>query len=176
MSKHAGPRQSTVSAYIDPKDILNQVLDAELDNLSAGQLLAISPVLSNALIKVLKLKNANRTAAALYLIQPASIDTPTPSLAVPNSVVAATFINRDHQHLIRLQVVVNGKTVITIVDTGSMLNVVLHAAWRKYMPHVSMNITCHINMGDVNGGQAQLRGYLKDVMLNTGSVESFASF
>ncbi|KAJ7023804.1 hypothetical protein C8F04DRAFT_1193111 [Mycena alexandri] len=66
--------------------------------------------------------------------------------------------------------------VIAIVDTGSMLNVVSRAAWRTYMSHHSMDITRHINMGDANGGQAQLRGYLKDVSMVMGGVETTASF
>ncbi|KAJ7720407.1 hypothetical protein B0H16DRAFT_1738829 [Mycena metata] len=44
------------------------------------------------------------------------------------------------------------------------------------MSHVSMDITRHINMGDANGGQAQLRGYLKDVSMVMGGVETTASF
>ncbi|KAJ6532995.1 hypothetical protein B0H19DRAFT_1325024 [Mycena capillaripes] len=150
MSKRAGPRQSAVSAYIDPKDILNQVLNAKLDNFSTGQLLAVSPNVANALIDVLKLKNAARATATSHLIAEPH-QTPSDDIHEAESIVAATFITRDRQRLIRLQVQINGKIVIAIVDTGSMLNVVSRAAWRTYMSHHSMDITRHINMGDANG-------------------------
>ncbi|KAJ7683405.1 hypothetical protein B0H17DRAFT_1227433, partial [Mycena rosella] len=156
LSKRTGPRQSAVSSVINPQDILNQVLNSKLD-ISTGQLLAISPILANALIEVLRLKNIL-------------------SARKPDSIVAATFITRDRQRLIRLQVQINGKIVLAIVDTGSMLNVVSRAAWRAFMSHHSMDITKHINMGDANGGQAQLRGYLKDVSMIMGGVETTASF
>ncbi|KAJ7162012.1 hypothetical protein C8R46DRAFT_1222148 [Mycena filopes] len=185
LSKRAGPRQSAVSAFVDPQDILNQVLNSKMENISTGQLLAISPLLSNALIKVLQLKNSSRGTTAAHLVNEIfNLDRPTPdadesvisSPTKPESIVAATFIIRDRQRLIRLQVLINGKTVIAIVDTGSMLNMVSRPAWRTYMSHHSMDITRHINMGDANGGQAQLRGYLKDVSMVMGGVETTASF
>ncbi|KAJ7938247.1 hypothetical protein B0H13DRAFT_1851694 [Mycena leptocephala] len=58
LSKRAGPRQSAVSAFIDPKDILSQVLNTKIDNLSTGQLLAVSPIISNALIEELGLSSS----------------------------------------------------------------------------------------------------------------------
>ncbi|KAJ7712761.1 hypothetical protein B0H16DRAFT_1479145 [Mycena metata] len=192
LSKRSGPRQSAVSAFVDPRDILNQLLNSKMENISTGQLLAVSPIFSNALIKALQLKNSTRgPASANLLTEIFNIDQPsnnsenppvtvsanqTPPPPPPDSIVAATFITRDSQHLIRLQVLINGKMVVAIVDTGSMLNVVSRAAWRTYMPHVSMDITRHINMGDANGGQAQLRGYLKDVSMVMGGVETTASF
>ncbi|KAJ7434798.1 hypothetical protein B0H11DRAFT_2369528 [Mycena galericulata] len=94
----------------------------------------------------------------------------------PRNIVGATFITQDRQQLIQIQVEINGKIVTAIVDTGSMLNVVSRAAWRAYVSHVSMDITKHINMGDANGGQSQLRGYLKDVLLTMGGVGTRASF
>ncbi|KAJ6483031.1 hypothetical protein DFH09DRAFT_1340648 [Mycena vulgaris] len=187
LSKRAGPRKSAVSAYVNHQDILNQMLNGKLD-ISNGQALAISPMLANALIEVLRLKNSGRESAVSNFVGEVSDvcqnddivpNSETPvllSATNPNSIVAATFITRDRQRLIRLQVVINGKMVIAIVDTGSMLNVVSRAAWRTYMSHHSMDITRHINMGDANGGQAQLRGYLKDVSMVMGGVETTASF
>ncbi|KAJ7050867.1 hypothetical protein C8F01DRAFT_1263568 [Mycena amicta] len=92
------------------------------------------------------------------------------------NVVGATFVTKDYQRLIQMQINIQGKTVNAIVDTGSMLNVVSRPAWRKYMSHISLDASKHINMGDTNGGQAQLHGYLKDVSLIAGGTESLASF
>ncbi|KAJ7447983.1 hypothetical protein FB451DRAFT_1187979 [Mycena latifolia] len=45
-----------------------------------------------------------------------------------------------------------------------------------YMSHHSMDITQHINMGNANARQAQLRGYLEDVSMIMDGVETTANF
>ncbi|KAF8122640.1 hypothetical protein K438DRAFT_1652219, partial [Mycena galopus ATCC 62051] len=151
--KRPGPRQSAVSAHVNPQEVLNSILNAEV-KLSAGQIMAISPAISTALIDVLKLKNAPRPATT-----------------------ATVTINEEIEEIEpAIQIEINGKMVTAIVDTGSMLNVVSRPAWRNFMPHAPMDISKHINMGDANGGQSQLRGYVKDVSLNVGPVESKGNF
>ncbi|KAJ7026310.1 hypothetical protein C8F04DRAFT_1190632 [Mycena alexandri] len=187
MLKKPGPRQSAVSAHINPVDIVNAILNSPV-SLSAGQIIAISAPVANALIDMMKLKNASRPGqAAAHTISVsenlASISellsaavTPTTPVINPTHIVGATFITKDRQRLIQIQIEINGKTCTAIVDTGSMLNVVSRGVWRNYMSHISMDITRHINMGDANGGQAQLRGFLKDVLIAVGGVDSRANF
>ncbi|KAJ6461527.1 hypothetical protein C8R47DRAFT_1241016 [Mycena vitilis] len=178
MSKKPGPRQSAVSSHVNPQDVVNAILNSPV-TLSTGQIMAVSPAIANAIIEVLKLKNAPRPAAhaATVTVNMADTSCDSPSLPFsPENIVGATFVTKDRQRLIQLQVEINGKTVVAIVDTGSMLNVASRNAWRTYLTNYSMDVTKHINMGDANGGQSQLRGYLKDVLLLTGGVESRASF
>ncbi|KAJ7090144.1 hypothetical protein C8R44DRAFT_648412, partial [Mycena epipterygia] len=160
ISKKPGPRQSAVSSHVNPQEVMNAILNSEV-KLSTGQVLAVAPGIANALIEVLKLKNAPRPVPAATIIA-----------NMMQNIAEDTPLNR----LIQMQVVIGGKTVNAIVDTGSMLNVVSRGAWRNLISHISMDITKHINMGDANGGQSQLRGYLKDVPLTMGGVESTASF
>ncbi|KAJ7214418.1 hypothetical protein GGX14DRAFT_392445 [Mycena pura] len=172
--KKPGPRQSAVSAHINPQDVLNTILNTPV-TLPAGTILAVSSGISNALVEVLKLKNAPRPATTASVTVDSS-ENEMPASKPSMNIVGATFVTKDRQRLIQIQVDINGKTVNAIVDTGSMLNVVSRSAWRTFMTHISMDITKHITMGDANGGQSQLRGFLRDVLLTMGGVESKASF
>ncbi|KAJ7827712.1 hypothetical protein B0H13DRAFT_1917517 [Mycena leptocephala] len=174
VAKRAGPRQSAVSAFVDPNTVLNAILNTPV-TLAAGQILGVSTPVSNALADALRLKNQPRNANLVDIVNTLS-EKPEQSSNIVPIMSAATFITRDSQKLIRIEININGKTMVAIVDTGSMLNVASRAAWRKYMPHISMDITRHVDMGDANGGVKELRVYLQDVQIATGGAITTANF
>ncbi|KAJ6526093.1 hypothetical protein B0H19DRAFT_970861, partial [Mycena capillaripes] len=125
--KRSGPRQSAVSAVVDLNQVLNTILNTPV-TLPAGQILAVSAPIANALTEALRLRNQPRSTNLVDIVNTLSqkLDRSDESNIVP-IMSAATFITRDRQKLIRIEISINGKSVLAIVDTGSMLNVASRA-------------------------------------------------
>ncbi|KAG9217527.1 hypothetical protein CCMSSC00406_0010352 [Pleurotus cornucopiae] len=68
-----------------------------------------------------------------------------------------------------------GKEIIhAVVDSGSQLNII-HAEVYKKCIHLPVDTSKVLTMNDANGGSGELRGYVADVHLTCGSVDTVAS-
>src|SRR6202044_1305010 len=80
-----------------------------------------------------------------------------------------SFITRDRGLLIRLKMEIDHIPVIAIIDTGSQLNIVNTALWKKTVQR-PMDKTQSISMNDANGGKGVLLGLVQNVPLHCGGV------
>ncbi|KAJ7234904.1 hypothetical protein B0H12DRAFT_1238947 [Mycena haematopus] len=171
LPKSQNPKRRKISQ----ESVLNMILNTPV-TLSAGQILGVSSTVSNALGDALRLRNQPRGSNFIDLFANSKAEESHDSMPCLPVIAGASYVTRDRLKLIRIQVNVNGKIVHAIVDTGSMLNLVSRKAWRSHLPHISMDVTRHINMGDANGGVKELRGFLNEVALITGGAPTTASF
>ena len=75
-------------------------------------------------------------------------------------------------YLIKLCVLHEGNPMIAIVDTGSKINIIKEEiALNLQLP---IDMTQPIKMNDANGGIRNLDGYIPEVMLACGAVETSA--
>ncbi|KAF9491517.1 hypothetical protein BDN71DRAFT_1362119, partial [Pleurotus eryngii] len=61
-----------------------------------------------------------------------------------------------------------------VVDSGSQLNII-HAEVYKKCIRLPVDTSKVLTMNDANGGSGELRGYVADVHLTCGSVDTVAS-
>ena len=148
--KKPQPRQSAISAYVDPMRVLDHVLNTEV-RMALGEVLGVSNKLSDLLVENMKKKSAPKTA-----------------------MVATSFITRDRGLLIRLKMEIDHIPVIAIIDTGSQLNIVNTALWKKTVQR-PMDKTQSISMNDANGGKGVLLGLVQNVPLHCGGVPTHAN-
>ncbi|KAF7372079.1 hypothetical protein MVEN_00066200 [Mycena venus] len=111
--KRSGPRQSAVSAFVDPNQILNTILNTPV-TLPAGQILGVSTTVSNALGDALRLRNQPRNSNPVNAFANANPEIPEQANFNQDTlaITAASFITRDRQKLIRIKVTIDGKTVL----------------------------------------------------------------
>ncbi|EED82415.1 predicted protein [Postia placenta Mad-698-R] len=132
------PRRIELQAQIDQADILDRVLGTSV-SLKIGKVLAISKDMSHQLQNVLKLRQA--------------------------AMVALTVVTPSRGTLIKLQMECDDRPVTAIIDTGSQLNIAHWRVW-KSMLRRPMDVTCFVNMNDVNGGWDSTYLLFKDHNLN----------
>jgi hypothetical protein len=130
--------------------VMNRILNTQV-TMPLGEVLAVSKELSSQISDVLKLK-------------PQSIQ----------SVVGSLFTGKRGM-LIKLRMVINGKVVTVIIDSGSMVNVV-HERICKNIIQQPVDITETITMKDANGGEGLLKGLVSNVTLTCGAVKTIADF
>ena len=143
--KKPQPRQSAISAFVDPMRVLNQVLGTEV-HMALGEILGVSNKLSDLLIENMKKKS-----------------NPQPAM------VATSFVTRDRGLLIKLKMDIDRVPVTAIIDTGSQLNIVNTILWKKTIQR-PMDKTQSISMNDANGGKGILQGLVQNVPLSCGGV------
>jgi hypothetical protein len=90
--KRLGPRQSAVSAVVDPNQVLNTILTTPV-TLPVGQILAVSAPIANALTDALRLRNQPRSTNLVDIVNTLSkkLDRSDESNIVP-IMSAATFL------------------------------------------------------------------------------------
>src|SRR6266699_2024197 len=74
-------------------------------------------------------------------------------------------------HLLTLQVRHDGIPLLTIIDTGSELNLIQKEVAKKAI-RLPIDLTQPVTMKDANGGSSMLKGYLPEVNLTCGSVST----
>jgi len=146
--KKPTPRQSAVSAHVDPLAVLTRLLSTPVQ-LQVGEVLGVSQELSGLLNESIKLKAGK-------------------------SVVASSFITRTRGILIRLQMECDGNPITAIIDTGSQLNIVSRTIWKSAIKR-PMDIAKTLSMNDANGGEGVLRGLIQHVPLTCGQVHTEAN-
>lgn len=146
--------------------ILNMLLNTPV-TMAVGELLAVSKEVSGALSDSIKLKNSAREKTYLNLadLQPNNSDM---------HVFATSFQTRNKGLLIKMHITIDDQTILAIIDTGSMLNIVNKNLWRKKLNR-PMDILQSVNMNDANGGQSTLQGLVQDVPIICGGVKTLAN-
>ena len=147
------PRQSAVSAHVDPVNVMNQLLNTRI-TLAVGEVLGISRELSSMVSDSIKVKS----------VKP-------PSVPVG---LATSFRPKTRGLLIKITLECDGAPIEAIIDTGSQLNIVSEAIYksriRRPIDHKST-----VNMNDANGGERTLQGLVKNVPLTCGGVVTEAN-
>ena len=143
VQKKPVPRKSAVSAHVDLMAVLTWLLSTPVQ-LQIGEILGVSKELLGLLSDSIKHKTGK-------------------------PLVASSFLTNTWGLLIKLQMECEGKPLITIIDTGSQLNVVSKLAWKEaiWQP---MDITKTLTMNDTNGGESVLRGLVRHVPLSCEQV------
>jgi hypothetical protein len=147
------PRQSAVSAHVDPVNVMNQLLNTRI-TLAVGEVLGISRELSSMVSDSIKIKSVKPTSAPVGL--------------------ATSFRPKTRGLLIKITLECDGAPIEAIIDTGSQLNIVSEAIYkskiRRPIDHKST-----VNMNDANGGERTLQGLVKNVPLTCGGVVTEAN-
>ena len=86
----------------------------------------------------------------------------------------AVFTPRSRGQLIKLKMKCDGIPITAIIDTGSQLNIAHKNVWLHALSR-PMDITKKIVMGDANGGEGTLSGFIADVPLKCGNVVTYAN-
>jgi hypothetical protein len=146
--KKPNPRQSAVSAHVDPMAVLTRLLSTPVQ-LQVGEVLGVSKELSGLLNDSIKLKAGK-------------------------PLVATSFITRTRGVLIKLHMECDGVPITAIVDTGSQLNIVSKSVWKSAIKR-PMDIAKTLAMNDANGGEGILRGLVQHVPLSCGNVVTEAN-
>ncbi|GJE97289.1 hypothetical protein PsYK624_135050 [Phanerochaete sordida] len=167
------PRRSDVQAQSDPKNMLSKVLNAPI-TIAVGELLGVSKEMAQQVQEVIKPKNAASKAkgdekAVVTQYEARQLPSQAPACAT-----AITFPSRPRGQLIRLKLEVDGNPITAIIDTGSQLNIVNRRVWQSTVGR-PIDVTKQIIMGDANGGEGVLQGFVSDVPLTCGAVTTYAS-
>lgn len=147
------PRQSAVSAHVDPVNVMNQLLNTRI-TLAVGEVLGISRELSSMVSDSIKIKSVKPPLVPVGL--------------------ATSFRPKTRGLLIKITLECDGVPIEAIIDTGSQLNIVSEAVYksriRRPIDHKST-----VNMNDANGGERTLQGLVKNVPLTCGGVQTEAN-
>ena len=167
-SEQRFPRQSELQKQVNPRSVLDKVLNTPV-TMAVGELLAVSKEVSHQVQEVIKPKSLkpvdSRTSASAKLAVSSEPD--------PQS-YAAAFMPRTRGQLIKLRMECDGIPILAIIDTGSQLNIAHRKAWLNCLSR-PMDVTKKILMGDANGGEGVLSGFVADVPLMCGSVLTYAN-
>ncbi|KAF7424837.1 hypothetical protein PC9H_010148 [Pleurotus ostreatus] len=82
--------------------------------------------------------------------------------------------NYDRASLIVVPMRFGNEVIQAVIDSGSQLNII-HADTFKKSIHLPVDTNRIIKMNDANGGTGELRGYVQNVHLTCGSVETVAN-
>ncbi|KAJ6449008.1 hypothetical protein C8R45DRAFT_1114934 [Mycena sanguinolenta] len=144
-------RQSEVQTSVNLPSIVDRILNLEL-LMTVREALAASKEICNGLQEVVRLRNVKAVM-----------------LGTDSPFVAHWAWPRQDGVLIRIELEINGRQVVAIVDTGSQLNVV-RADVAALVLHRPVGMTQVTGMNDANGGRGELRGFIHDVELSCGGV------
>jgi hypothetical protein len=147
------PRQSAVSAHVDPVNVMNQLLNTRI-TLAVGEVLGISRELSSMVSDSIKIKS-----------------TKTPSVPVG---LATSFRPKTRGLLIKITLECDGAPIEAIIDTGSQLNIVSESVYKSRIRR-PIDQKSTVNMNDANGGERTLQGLVKNVPLTCGGVQTEAN-
>ncbi|KAF5385194.1 hypothetical protein D9615_001517 [Tricholomella constricta] len=167
-SKTRAPvRQSQISAQVDEKQVVTQILNTPL-TLRLGEVLASSREVSDQLVDLMKRKNLNSKPPAVEHV----------AAFAANAADAASAANaansRDSTSLIRIPLRLEDKRVLAIIDTGSELNVI-NRDFVRDLAETPIDPQRKVVISDANGGAGNLQGHISDIVLRCGSVETIAN-
>ena len=148
------PRQSDLSSQVDTRNVVRQILDTEV-SLPLRQILGTSKELAASLQEVIKLKNRGIP--------------PQQAASVNNTQVHYM----KNECLIHLRVSHNDTTIFAIIDTGSMLNII-DGSLANAIITLPIDTAHRPFMKDANGGHSQMRGVVRNVDLDCGSITTTA--
>ena len=164
-AKEKQARISDLQSRTNVQGVLQKVLKAPI-TIEIGEILGVSKEMSHQVQEALRPKvQIPRPMAKAY----------ASSNPLSNTMVAAaSFVPRTRGTLIQLLMECDGKPINAIIDTGSQLNIAHRAAWKGAIRR-PMDITQHITMGDANGGEGTLTGFVPNIPLRCGDVVTRAS-
>ena len=168
--KQYGHRHSELSTQINPKDVVNSILDTQVA-LPIRQILGTSRELSNTLLEVMKQKNTIAMTAQNQVIPIMPSEFRTKEV-MNNQVQEEPGSSRD---LIKWNVTIRGRPVTAIIDTGSEVNLINDQIAAQLIG-VPMNTTKGIFMKDINGGVGRLEGCAEEIEIKCGAVKTKADF
>ena len=163
-TKERHARVSDLQSRTNVQGILQKVLKAPI-TIEVGEILGVSKEMAHQVQEALKPRTQIARPIGKSLT---ASEIPTPVVA------AASFVPRARGHLIYLHMECDDMPITAIIDTGSQLNVVHRAAWKGAIKR-PMDITRQIKMGDANGGEGTLTGFIPNVPLRCGDVLTHAS-
>ena len=164
------PRKSELQGIVNPKVVLDKVLNTPV-TMAVGELLAVSKEVSQQVQEVIKVKSTKGPEKAMAQLAetgnfPASL---TP-------ISAAVFPAKTKGLLIKLRMECDGMPLMAIIDTGSQLNIVHKKVYQNCITRIRpIDVTRQITMGDANGGEGTLTGFVQNVPLSCGAVLTFAN-
>lgn len=144
-------RQSEITSYTRPLNIMNQILNTRID-LCVGEVLGISKEISGMIGDKMKPKVQRLT-----------------NPEVTGLPVATSFMVKDRGMLIKLHMQCDGPPFKAIIDTGSMVNIVSQTVCNENLNR-QVDYSQTMQIADANGGSGVLRGLLTNVPLFCGSV------
>lgn len=148
------PRISEISAKIDPRLLLDRILNSQIQ-LTAREILAVSKDLSSSMIDLIKPKSSkDRTTADTFLTQDRK--------------------SKTRGDLIYINTEINGRKIRAIYDTGSEINILNTAIYRQGLglPADMDHVT---NLRDANGGLGTLQGIIHSVPIEIGSIKTIGT-
>ncbi|TCD60494.1 hypothetical protein EIP91_009969 [Steccherinum ochraceum] len=151
-------RKSAVSNTVIPAQVVDKLLSTPI-HLSIGEVLGVSREISQELQDKLRYKKAEAFS---------------PTQASSN--FTNTTRDTTRAMLIRLPLHCNERAfpMDFVVDTGSEINVVSTAVWKKL--RVPLDRKAAITLKDANGGLLRLDGLIRNIRLQYGEIETFADF
>ncbi|KZP28133.1 hypothetical protein FIBSPDRAFT_685114, partial [Athelia psychrophila] len=143
-------RQSEITSYTRPMNIMNQILNTRIE-LCVGEVLGISKEIAGMISDKMK----SRVQRSI-----------NPGIA---GLPIATSVITDQGTLIKLHMQCEGPPFKAIIDTGSMVNIVSQLVCDEGMSQ-KVDYTKTMKIADANGGSGVLRGLLTDVALFCGNL------
>ena len=160
------PRISDLQLKTNWQGVMDKVLKAQV-TMEVGEILGASKEMAHQVQEALKPKSRPATAER-------STKTTAAHSVTMDADKATTLFARARGSLIRLRMECDGRPINAIIDTGSQLNIANREAWKGALAR-PMNITRKIEMHDANGGKGMLTGFVPNVPLQCGEVETHAS-
>jgi hypothetical protein len=159
MERTRGPaRQSELSSQVDAKTIANDILNSEI-TMPLRNILGTSKEIANTFQDLMRAKNKTTLP-------------PTGNTPMVATGMRPRPLKPKGGYLIKLRVLHEGNPMIAIVDTGSEVNIIKEdIALDLQLP---IDMTQPIQMNDANGGLGNLDGYIPEVTLACGALETIA--
>ena len=167
-----GPRQSELSAQVNSKAVVQQILDTPV-SIPLRDILGTSKEISSNFQDIIKLKNpVSKMSPSL-----AAYEVMNGSVRNDETIHLEENYNPDYtigytpqdKALIKLPLYSNGKLIVAVIDTGSQLNIVSPKIAEEIV-QLPVNTTETVVMNDANGNSGELKGLIKKAPLRCGEV------
>ena len=178
-NQRSGPRQSELSHEVDPRAVVQELLDTQV-SLPLKKILGTSKELSSNFQDMLKFKNPSPKVSSTHLVAEQNVYNssirPEDLPAQPDQIddINDGMPCEEDKLLIRLTLSCKGRPVTAVIDTGSQLNVVSKSIASQCF-RLPIDLSRGTYMNDANGGKGFLEGLVKNVPLNCGAVTTNAS-
>ena len=161
-------RQSELQSSVNMEEVLQQMLTTPV-TMQWGKVIAIAPGVAQRFQTMLRPKR-------ITVPQP-ELSTPQPMQNFVNMAITATaFKPHARGSLIYIPMRCGSQVIRAIIDTGSQLNIASGTAYDKFFAdRYTRDISKQLIMNDANGGHGTLEGYIQDVELKAGAVDTYAN-
>ncbi|EKM50397.1 uncharacterized protein PHACADRAFT_32450 [Phanerochaete carnosa HHB-10118-sp] len=158
------PCRSELQTIVNPKSVMDKLLNTQI-TMAMEEFLADVIHPKNVPVKA---KGIDKAMVAQYtwLEQPMYV--------APKCMTASAFPSRHKSQLINVRVECDGMPITAIVDTESQLNIIYEKVWTMLIGRL-MDVTRCIVMGDANGEEGILQGFVPGVPLICGMITTHTS-